>query len=271
MTAGQFYNYDSNSFPFQPPKKDSEPHRREILNSFFDVVTTTQSVDWATNLINSGGRGYICTVNVAILMMMRSNPRLQKFVDNAALIVADGQPIVWASRLLCRPLPERVSGVDLIDEIAKKSADGDFKIYLLGAKSKVIEAAVAKLRKKYPGVNICGYSNGYFSKEEIPQRVATIRESGAHVLFIGMGVPLQEFFLDDNWPQLGVNLAVGVGGSFEIFAGTKKRAPIWMQNTGLEWFYRLLQEPRRLWKRYFITNGQFIYQLFKAMIFRGVR
>lgn len=268
MTAGQFYNYDSNTVPLRSPKKDFEPNRREILNSFFDVVTTTESVNWAINLIHSGDRGYVCTVNVAILMMMRSNPRLQNFVDRAALIVADGQPIVWASRLLSQPLPERVSGVDLIDEIAKKSTEEDLKIYLLGAKSKVIETAVSKLRKKYPGVNICGYSNGYFSKEEVPQRVAAIRESGAHILFIGMGVPLQEFFLDDNWPQLGVNLAVGVGGSFEIFAGTKKRAPVWMQNTGLEWFYRLLQEPRRLWKRYCITNGQFIYELFKAMIFR---
>lgn len=241
-------------------------NRVQILNGCFDLVTTKETVDWATRLIQSGRRGYLCTINVAILMMMASSPRLQQFVNEAGLIVADGQPIIWASRLFSCALPERVTGIDLSDALACQAEQKGFLIYLLGASREVIEAAAKCLQQKYPRLQICGFHDGYFSSAEAPERVRAIRQSGAQILLVGMGVPLQEFFLQENWSELGVNLAVAVGGSFEVIAGKKRRAPRWMQESGLEWLYRLLQEPRRLWRRYLVTNSQFIYYLLRELL-----
>jgi N-acetylglucosaminyldiphosphoundecaprenol N-acetyl-beta-D-mannosaminyltransferase len=266
MTQVQVLNRRVDSRTNADAVLDDRIERVQILNSSFDEITTKETVDWATRLILSGRRGYICTVNVAILMMMASDTRLQQFVDQAALIVADGQPLVWASRLLSRPLPERVTGVDLVDALAKRAEQKQFKVYLMGATQEVIEATATKLKAKYPLLKICGVADGYFSETEAPARVRAIRESGAQVLLVGMGVPRQEYFLDQYWSELGVNLALAVGGSFEVITGRKKRAPRWMQKVGLEWFYRLLQEPQRLWKRYLTTNSEFIYRLLVEML-----
>ncbi len=235
--------------------------RKKILNGSFDPLTMAETLDWATRLIQLGQRGYICTVNVAILMMMASDLQLQKFIERASLVVADGQPIIWASQWLYRSLPERVTGIDLIDALATRAEKEKFRIYLLGASQEVIEAAAANLKLRYPRLDICGFDDGYFLAAETSEKVRAIRQSGAQVLLVGMGVPRQELFLEENWSDLGVNLAIGVGGSFDVIAGKKKRAPLWMQKVGLEWLYRLMQEPQRLWKRYLVTNLQFIYRL----------
>ncbi|MDJ0899160.1 MAG: WecB/TagA/CpsF family glycosyltransferase [Xenococcus sp. MO_188.B8] len=241
-------------------------NRKKILNGSFDSITTAETSDWATQLIKLGERGYICTVNVAILMMMSADSQLQRFVERASLVVADGQPIVWASRLLSQALPERVTGIDLIDSLAVRAEKEQFRIYLLGATQEVITTAAANLKSRYPKLDICGFDDGYFSASETSERVQAIRQSGAQILIVGMGVPRQEVFLEENWSDLGVNLAIGVGGSFDVIAGKKKRAPSWMQTAGLEWLYRLIQEPQRLWKRYLVTNLQFIYRLLSSSI-----
>ncbi len=240
--------------------------RVRILHSYFNVITTDETVNWATQLIQLGHRGYLCSVNVAILMMMSRDSRLQRFIKNAALVVADGQPIVWASQWLARPLPERVAGIDLIDALAKRAEQERFRVYLLGASREIIRAAAANLQSKYPRLDICGYDDGYFSPAEACDRVEAIRQSGAQILLVGMGVPRQEFFLEEHWSDLDVSLAIGVGGSFDVIAGLKKRAPYWVQEAGMEWLYRLLQEPKRLWKRYLVTNLQFIYYLLREML-----
>lgn len=269
MKTGRIFNRNSNQQPMNRVQvKVKAKNRIQILNSSFDVITTQQTVERAIRLIQEGKRGYICTVNVAILMMMRSNARLAKFIHEADLIVADGQPIVWASNWLSMSLPQRVAGVDLIDALAAEAENKGLWIYLLGASTEVITTAANKLQSKYPKLKISGFSNGYFSDVQTPQRVEAIRQSNTQILLVGMGVPRQEFFLEENWSNLGVNLAVGVGGSFEIFAGTKKRAPLWIQEVGLEWLYRLLQEPQRLWKRYLVTNSQFIYELLRFIVFK---
>lgn len=238
-------------------------HRVQILNSEFDAVTTNEAVEWSMQLIQSGQRGYICTVNVAILMMMRTDERLRRFTEKATLIVADGKPIVWVSRWLSRSLPERVTGIDLIDELAARAEQQEIGIYLLGATSDVINTAAQALRAKYPKLKV-DCDDGYFSLAEPGERVQKIRESGAQILLVGMGVPRQEVFIEENWSELGVNLAIGVGGSFDVIAGLRRRAPYWVQEVGLEWLYRLVQEPRRLWKRYLVTNSQFVWELIKS-------
>ncbi len=246
--------------------KVTATNRVQILNGWFDPVTTEETVEWVTRWLQSGHRGYLCTINVAILMMMTSAPWLQQFVDEAALIVADGQPIVWASRLLSHAVPERVTGVDLIDALARQAEQERFRIYLLGATAAVVQAAAQSLQLKYPRLQICGFDDGYFSRADAPERVRAIRKSGAQILLVGMGVPRQEIFLQENLSNLGVNLAIPVGGSFDVIAGKKRRAPRWMQEYGLEWLYRLLQEPQRLWKRYLVTNSQFIYHLLHKLL-----
>lgn len=259
----------ADSLNWNPPpvaKPQLKPTGRvQLLNCEFDVITTEGTVDWALDLIKAGKRGYICTVNVAILMMMKSNDRLRRFIEQAALIVADGTPVVWASRWFSRPLPERVTGVDLVDELAARAEREGLGIYLLGAAPDVIATAAASLQAKYPQLQI-SFSDGYFPLNQAGDRVKAIRESGAQILFVGMGVPRQEVFLEENWAELGVNLAVGIGGSFDVLAGLRKRAPLWVQEVGLEWLYRLVQEPRRLWKRYLTTNTQFMYELLRAAI-----
>ncbi len=236
----------------------------EILNGAFGCVTLEDTVDWARDWIASGQRGYVCTVNVAILMMMRANPNLQRFVDGASLVVADGQPLIWASYLQGDALPERVTGVDLVDELCELASEEGFGVYFLGARAEVIETAVANLKARHPGLEVCGVADGYFSAAEASERARAIRESGAKLLFVGMGVPRQEEFLENQWEELGVSLAIPVGGSFDVLAGKARRAPVLLQRLGMEWAFRLAQEPRRLWKRYLLTNTQFIYHVLRS-------
>jgi N-acetylglucosaminyldiphosphoundecaprenol N-acetyl-beta-D-mannosaminyltransferase len=245
----------------RPPRRAAERLviRRRLLNAVFDAVTLSETVSWARDHIRRGRRGIITTVNVAILMMMRDNPDLQRFIDQSTLTVADGQPLVWYSRLRRRGVPERVTGVDLIVALCSMAATEGFGVYLLGAEGEVVERVADRLTEAHPKLKICGIADGYFGSDEASSRARTVRDSGADILFVAMGVPRQERFLEEHWASLGVSLAVPVGGGFEVIAGTKKRAPVWIQRAGLEWLYRVVQEPRRLWKRYLVTNTQFLY------------
>lgn len=249
--------------------KIESTNKVQILETGFDALTLAETVDWVSQLVKAGKRGYICTVNVAILMMMRSNQRLQNFVDNAALIVADGQPLIWTSQLLPSSLPERVTGIDLIDAIAQRAEPEGLSIYLMGGTTQVIGTTVLKMQSKYPKLKICGFDNGYFNESQAAARAETIAQSGAQILFVGMGVPRQEVFLETNWEKLGVNLAIGVGGSFDVYCGIRKRAPFLVQQTGLEWLYRLIQEPQRLWKRYLLTNSRFMLEVLRFVVARN--
>lgn len=230
-----------------------------MLNCRFDAVSEAEAAQWARETLRSGKRGHISTVNVAILMMMRSDPRLKQYIDDSGLIVADGQPLIWLSKLLRKPLPERVAGVELVHKLVNAASQENAGIYLMGAKQDIVDDVAKKLTEQTPNAQIVGVKDGYFSHEESKARAQAIRESGAKLLIVAMGVPRQEQFLQDHWEDLNVQLAIGVGGSFDVIAGRTKRAPQWMQTVGLEWFFRMSQEPRRLAKRYFITNSQFIW------------
>ncbi len=239
-----------------------------LLNGAFDPVTLDQTVERIGQLIRSGERGYLCTVNVAILMMMRQDPRLQRFVDNAAMVVADGQPLIWTSRLLGRHLPERVTGVDLVDRLCALGAREGFGVYLLGASRTVVDTVAARLTERHPGLILSGVDDGYFTPAEANARARAVADSGAKILVVGMGVPRQEIFIEEQWERLGVPFAIGVGGSFDVLAGLRMRAPEIVQRVGLEWLFRLLQEPRRLGKRYLVTNAQFCALISRELVKR---
>ena len=234
--------------------------RVAILNGRFDPLTLDQTVEALFGRIASGRRGWLCTVNVAILMMMRRMPPLQSFVDKAAIVVADGQPLVWAAPLFGGRLPERVTGVDLIDALCARAAREGVGVYLLGASAEVVAEVAVRLAVAHPNLRL-SWADGYFSEEEAPARADAVRSSGAQILLVGMGVPRQEAFIERQWPRLEVGMAIGVGGSFDVLAGLRRRAPAWMQRMGLEWLFRLIQEPGRLFWRYWVTNSQFLWLL----------
>lgn len=239
--------------------------RVRILNGRFDPLTLTETVDCIFQDLGSGKRGWLATVNVSILMMMRSDPSLQKFVERANLVVADGQPLVWCAPWLDKKLPERVTGVDLVDALCARAAIEGKRIFLLGATQEVVEQLTERLREKHRGLHI-EYCDGYFNKDEAASRADMVRATHADILFVGMGVPRQEHFIEEQWSRLGVGMAIGVGGSFDVLAGLRKRAPSWMQAMGLEWLFRLIQEPRRLFMRYLITNCLFVLLILKELI-----
>jgi N-acetylglucosaminyldiphosphoundecaprenol N-acetyl-beta-D-mannosaminyltransferase len=188
---------------------------------------------------------------------------LKESIVNCDIINADGQAIVWASRLFNTPLPERVAGIDLMESLVKLSAKKKYKIFFLGAKEEIVNTVVNFYSNEYGKDIIAGYRNGYFKKEEEQNVARQISDSNADILFVAMSSPKKEIFLNTYKDLIQTPFIMGVGGSFDVVAGHVKRAPLWMQKSGLEWFYRVIQEPRRMWKRYLFGNSEFIYLVLK--------
>ena len=203
-------------------------------------------------------------VNAGKIVAMHENPELRESVVNADLINADGQAVVWASRILGKPLKERVAGIDLMENLVALAHRNGYKVFFFGAKEEIVKKVVEQYRQKYNASLIAGYRNGYFSKEEEAGIARQIADSGAQILFVAITSPKKENFLYQNREVLQpVNFIMGVGGSFDVVAGFVKRAPHWMQTTGLEWLYRVYQEPGRMFKRYLVGNTKFIKLLLR--------
>tara|TARA_B100000795_G_scaffold112494_1_gene83313 strand:- start:30177 stop:30872 length:696 start_codon:yes stop_codon:yes gene_type:complete len=203
-------------------------------------------------------------VNAGKIVAMQKDQQLCESVNNSNLINADGQAVVWASKVLKKPLKERVAGIDLMQNLVALAHDKGYKIYLLGAKQEVVQQVANTYKKQYNQDIVAGYRDGYFTTQQEPQVVEDIAASGAHMLFVAITSPIKENFLYKHRDILkGVHFIMGVGGSFDVVAGLTKRAPLWMQNAGLEWFYRFAQEPKRMWKRYLVGNSTFIYLVLK--------
>ena len=242
-------------------------HRVRILNGAFDALTGRETVEAVFQALNAGVRGWLCTINVATLVMMRSDPKLQSFADRALIVVADGQPLVWCAPLFDRRLPERVSGIDLIDLLCARAEVEGMGVYLLGATECLVAKTIERLRGRYPRLKIAG-SDGYFPAECAKERARRVRASGARLLIVGMGTPRQENFISEYWEELGVGVAIGVGGSFDVLGGARFRAPRWVRRIGLEWLVRAVQEPRRLMPRYLATNSKFCLLIANVMMSR---
>lgn len=208
----------------------------------------------------------IGVVNAAKLVKMREDDRLRASVLGCDIVLADGLSIVWASRLLRRGLPERVAGIDLFTGLLERAERRKQSVYLLGATGDVMERLVRRIAADHPSLRLAGSRDGYFSPDEEESIAGEIRRSGADFLFVGMSSPRKENFLARWWTELGVSVCHGVGGSFDVLAGEVRRAPVWMQRAGLEWFFRLAQEPRRLWRRYLSTNSRFAWLCIKELL-----
>lgn len=238
-----------------------------VFNCPIDALTMKETVQIIDNAIKEGKHVHHAVVNAAKIVKMQEDKELYNSIVNADIINADGMPIVWASRLLGKPLPERVAGIDLMQELIKLAYNRKYKIFFFGAKEEVVKKVVKKYSKEYSPEIIAGYRNGYYSEEEEPLIAKQIAESGANILFVGISSPKKEKFLYKYKHILkNVNFIMGVGGSFDVIAGKIKRAPKWMQKCGLEWVYRLVQEPRRMWRRYLIGNTKFIILVIKEFL-----
>ncbi|MFM7711101.1 MAG: WecB/TagA/CpsF family glycosyltransferase [Ferruginibacter sp.] len=181
------------------------------------------------------------------------------------MIHADGQSVVWAARFLGQPLPERVAGADLMQAIVLLAAQKNYSCYFLGAKPAVVSKVVDIYRAWYDEQIVAGYRDGYFKPEEEEMVARSIADSGAQLLFVAITSPKKENFMYQYRHLLNqVHFTMGVGGTFDVVAGITKRAPRWMQRMGMEWFYRLMQEPGRMWKRYLVGNSAFIWLVLKA-------
>ncbi|MHC1681561.1 MAG: WecB/TagA/CpsF family glycosyltransferase [Clostridiaceae bacterium] len=244
--------------------------RIRFLNTYVDNVTMCEAVSRIDQLINCGGYHYVVTPNIDHIVRLEQDDEFKMAYKSADLIYTDGMPLVWISRLFGHPIKEKISGSDLFPKICELAAMKQYKIFLLGAAEGVAAKASINLRKKYDGLNIVGvYSPEFgFEKSEgsINKIIEAVRKSKPHILIVGLGAPKQEKFIFKYKDKLAVPITLAVGASIDFEAGEKKRAPKWMQNHGLEWFYRFLKEPRRLFKRYFISSLNIVYIFFKGLV-----
>ncbi len=233
-------------------------YRVNLLDMWIDKIDLKDAVAHIDSFVRAGQPHQVMTVNVDFLRLGVENRAFHHLINAADLAVPDGMPLLWGARLLGDPLPARVTGIDLIVECAQLAAANDYKIFLLGAGPGVAEAAAQVLRQRCPGVRIVGtYAPpvvNAFSAEEDDKTVRLIQEMQPDMLFVAFGAPRQDEWIRTHLSRLNVPVCMGVGGAFDMLAGRVRRAPEWMQQAGLEWAYRLVQEPTRLWKRYFVDD-----------------
>jgi N-acetylglucosaminyldiphosphoundecaprenol N-acetyl-beta-D-mannosaminyltransferase len=233
-----------------------------IADLRFDVLDLPGAVAVIEQALASNVRGYVVTPNVDHLVQYRRDPAYRSACDAAALRLADGMPIVWASRLLGRPLPARVAGSDLLPALSEMAARRGDAIFLLGGADGVAERAAERLAARFPRLRIAGTWAPPAGFEPVgdaaEDAVRAVNAARPSVLFVGLGAPKQELWVHRYWDRLGTTVAVCCGAAIDFAAGTRARAPVWMQRTGLEWSWRLAREPGRLWKRYLVRDAAFV-------------
>lgn len=232
-------------------------------------VTMSQALGIVDEAITSRKRLHIGVVNAAKIVNMHRDEALRQDVLQSSLILADGIAVVWASRVLGNPLPERVTGIDLMSGMLALGNERGYSVFLLGASEDVSAAVAGRVRREFPGVKLVGRHHGYFKGADEPKVAQAIAEAKPDILLVAMTSPLKEKFMAKWVDQTDIPVFHGVGGSFDVFAGKVQRAPPGWQRLGLEWLYRLKQEPGRLWKRYLVTNSVFCGLLIKEL-WRGI-
>ena len=218
--------------------------RVDVLGVGFDSVTMGEAADLAMKFLREGGAHYVVTPNPEIVEVCRENPAAREAVNGADLVLADGIGVIKGAAMLGTPLKERVPGIEFAARLMERMAGEGLSLFLLGAKPGVAEEAARRLTAQYPGLRIAGTHDGYF-REDGPV-IEAIRESGADVVFVCLGAPKQELWMAKNGAATGARLLCGLGGSLDVFAGQVERAPRFFREHGLEWFYRLCKDPRRI-------------------------
>lgn len=238
------------------------PARAEVLGVPLAISDYDEVIDWMQSVIAAGARGYLTAAAVNLVMSARDDPETRAAVLGATLAVPDGQPLVWALRLLGHARATRVYGPDLMARFCERAAVAGTPVYLYGGRTPAaLQMLCERLQRRHPGLRIAGaYSPPFreLTREEEERVIAAIDSSGAAVVWVGTGQPKQERWMLRMRPRLQAPLLVGVGAAFDFHAGLVPQAPAWMQRMGLEWAYRLAREPRRLWRRYALYNPLFV-------------
>jgi N-acetylglucosaminyldiphosphoundecaprenol N-acetyl-beta-D-mannosaminyltransferase len=240
--------------------------RAQLLGCAIDRVDMADALARCERAIAE--RGYVqhMAINAAKLVAMQDDAELAAVIRDCGLVTADGQAVVWASRVLRDPLPERVAGIDLMEALFARAAERGYRVFVLGAKQEVLEQALAKLQARHPALQVVGHRNGYFTPAQDAEVAAEVAAARPDILFVAISSPRKELFLGEYGPQMGVPFVMGVGGAIDVVSGITRRAPRLWQQLGLEWLYRLLQEPRRLFRRYAVTNLRFVELVLRASL-----
>lgn len=233
-------------------------NRMKFLNTEVDNLTMDEAINRIDELIINKTPSYVVTPNVDHIVKLENDTEFQTVYKNASLILTDGMPLIWISKLKKTPIKEKVSGSDLFPKVCNLAAQKEYKVFLLGAAEGIAEKAAQNLKLKYEGLNIVGvYSPSYGfenKKDEIDKIIKIINEVKPDILAVGLGAPKQEKFLYRYKDKLNVPVSLAIGASIDFEAGNINRAPKWMQSSGLEWLYRLWKEPKRMFKRYIIDD-----------------
>jgi N-acetylglucosaminyldiphosphoundecaprenol N-acetyl-beta-D-mannosaminyltransferase len=244
--------------------------RLDLGGTLVDCVDREAAMDRIRTFLWSGRPHQVVTVNLDFLSIAERNDDFRTLINSADLAVADGMPLVWLSRLRGESLSERVAGVELVDDSCELAAQTGHSVFLLGAAPGVAQTAGERLKERHPGLRIGGaYSPpmGPLKRKETDRMVRMIRAASPGFLFVALGAPRQDQWIRENLLELNVPVSMGVGCVFDLLAGVSSRAPEWMQTAGLEWAYRLVREPRRLWRRYILND----LPLFGRLLVRGRR
>jgi len=245
--------------------------RIKILNATIDVLTEKQTVRLVDKYIYAHEPLHLIGVNADKINMMNQDANFAQLVNGCGIINADGASVVLASKFLGKPLPERVAGIDLMDSLVKHAVVKQHSIYLLGARENVAQKAKRILLENNPGLKVAGVHNGYFKENEWPEIYNQIASAKPDIVFVGITSPVKEYLVEYFQKKGCTATFMGVGGSFDVISGLIPRAPKWMQRCNLEWLFRVMKEPRRLFKRYFVGNFRFVYSvLIEKINFRRV-
>lgn len=251
----------------QPPGQELETNNRiSILNAEIDVLTMRQAIDLAECYVHSKQPLHIVGVNADKINQMHRDPCFRQIVNRCGIIHADGISVVLASRFLKKPLPDRVAGIDFMEGLVALAAEKEYSVFLLGATQHVVERTWHVLQNRYAELHIAGIHNGYFDETDWPQISRILMDAEPDIVFVGISSPQKEFLISYLQSKGHNCVFMGVGGSFDVLSGAKRRAPLWVQKIYMEWFFRMLQEPRRLLKRYLVGNVLFLNSVCKEKI-----
>ena len=241
----------------------------DVLGIPVDAVTMAEAVEKVGRFIEKGGKHVIFTPNAEIIMQAQRDPELKDILKNADMLTADGAGVVLASGMLGNRLPEKVSGVDLVQEIFRTFASKGLRCFLFGARPGVAEEAAVNIIKDNPGIVVAGCRNGYFSDEECDEIIAEINKSAPDILLVALGAPKQEKWISKHLDKLDVKVCIGVGGTLDVLSGKVRLAPEFFRKSGLEWFYRLCREPRRAKRK--LDLPRFMLRVIQARLTGGRR
>ncbi len=238
----------------------------QILGIRINNLSMAEALDYIMESLNSDESRQVCFVNADCVNIACKDRSYLKVLQCADLCLADGIGLKLAGKILGQEIAQNLCGTDMFPRLCESVSGTDVKLFLLGARPEAVKGVAQWIHERHPGVHVGGYQNGYFQPEEEPAIIQRIKDTGAQLLLVAFGVPKQDMWIHEHLNETGVRVAMGVGGLFDFYSGRVPRAPLWMREIGMEWLYRLVQEPGRMWKRYLIGNCLFLWRILRERV-----